>query len=165
MVQLESPLRPVAAQAAIQVAAAALRPLAVAQLYRAADLSALAFVSIADIEPAVGLTGQQRALDAIEFSARTGKPGFNLFVVGPNGMRAQCTVEQVVNEAAGEGLGSSDRIYVNNFADPRKLLAIPNAGWMRSRVPRSDAPAHRQSEDCDTCSARQQGLSNTACRH
>jgi hypothetical protein len=81
-------------------------------------------VSIADIEPAVGLTGQQRALDAIEYSARAGKPGFNLFVVGPNGMRAQCTVEQVVNEAAGEGLGSSDGIYVNNFADPRKPLAI-----------------------------------------
>jgi hypothetical protein len=40
MAQLESPLRPVAAQAAMQVAAAALRPLAVATLSRSGSISA-----------------------------------------------------------------------------------------------------------------------------
>ena len=100
------------------------RPLATGQLYRVADLSALLFESTAEIEPADGLSGQQRALEAIEFGIRVGKPGFNLFVVGPNGMRAQHAVEQVLKEAAGEKRSPSDWIYVNNFSDPRRPVAI-----------------------------------------
>ncbi len=100
------------------------RPLASAQLYRAADLSALAFETTAEIEPADGLSGQQRALDAIEFGTRVGKPGFNLFVVGPNGMRAQSAVEQVLKDVAGERRKPSDWVYVNNFSDPRRPVAI-----------------------------------------
>ncbi len=72
------------------------QPLAPERLYRSADLSALSFESTADIEPADGLVGQQRALDALAFGTRIGKPGFNLFVIGPNGMRAQRAVEQVL---------------------------------------------------------------------
>ncbi len=103
---------------------AALRPLASEQLYRPADLSALAFETTAEIEPADGLSGQQRALDAIEFGTRVGKPGFNLFVVGPNGMRAQRAVEQVLKDIAGERRRPSDWVYVNNFNDPRRPVAI-----------------------------------------
>jgi len=68
--------------------------------------------------------GQQRALDALAFGTRIGKPGFNLFVIGPNGMRAQRAVEQVLQEAAGERRSPSDWVYVNNFSDPRKPMAI-----------------------------------------
>ena len=99
-------------------------PLAAERLYRAADLSALSFESTADIEPADGLVGQQRALDAIEFGTRIGKPGFNLFVIGPIGMRTQRAVEQALKEAAGERRRPSDWVYVNNFNDPRKPVAI-----------------------------------------
>ena len=80
--------------------------------------------STADIEPADGLVGQQRAIDALAFGTRIGKPGFNLFVIGPNGMRAQRAVEQVLQEAAGERRSPSDWVYVNNFSDPRKPMAI-----------------------------------------
>jgi len=102
----------------------AARPLPPERLYRVADLSALPFESTADIEPADGLVGQQRALDALAFGTRIGKPGFNLFVIGPNGMRAQRAVEQVLQEAAGERRSPSDWVYVNNFSDPRKPMAI-----------------------------------------
>ena len=47
------------------------------------------FSSAADIEPADGLIGQQRAFDAIAFGTRIGTPGFNLFVIGPSGLRMQ----------------------------------------------------------------------------
>ncbi len=100
------------------------QPLAAERLYRAADLSALSFESTADIEPADGLTGQQRALDAIEFGTRISKPGFNLFVIGPNGMRAQRAVEQVLKDAAGRRHSPSDWVYVNNFNDQHKPAAI-----------------------------------------
>ncbi len=105
-------------------ASAAVKPLAPAQLYRAADLSALAFESTADIEPATGLAGQQRALDAIDFGARIGAAGFNLFVIAPNGMRTQPAVERALAAIDGAWRLPSDWVYVNNFKDPRRPLAI-----------------------------------------
>ncbi len=127
MDQLEStPSTPVSERRELrdEAPSATARPLASDQLYRAADLSALSFETTAEIEPADGLSGQQRALDAIQFGTRVGKPGFNLFVVGPNGMRAQRAVEQVLKEVAGERRTPSDWVYVNNFSDPRRPLAI-----------------------------------------
>jgi len=100
------------------------RPLAAERLYRAADLSALSFASTADIEPADGLVGQQRALDAIAFGTRISTPGFNLFVIGPSGMRMQRAVERILAETAGERRRPSDWVYVNNFKDARKPVAI-----------------------------------------
>ncbi len=100
------------------------RPLRAERLYRAADLSALTFATTADIEAADGLTGQDRALDAIAFGTRINQPGFNLFVIGPDGMRAQRAVEPVLREAAAARRRPSDWVYVNNFADPRRPVAI-----------------------------------------
>ncbi len=131
MVQLESksPAVPESALADGGDEAAAssmqVRALAAEQLYRPADLSALAFESTADLEPEEGFVGQARALDAIEFGTRVEKPGFNLFVIGPNGMRAQRAVERVLHEAAaGERRRPSDWVYVNNFVDAHKPVAV-----------------------------------------
>lgn len=136
------------------------RPLFPEQLYRAADLSALAFNSTADIEPADQLAGQRRALDAIEFGTHIVRPGFNLFVVGPHGMRAQQAVEQVLKQAAGERPKPSDWVYVNNFNDPRKPVAIRlpagRAGELRDVVHgliddlKTSLPAIFASEDYQT---------------
>jgi lon-related putative ATP-dependent protease len=100
------------------------RPLPAERLYRAADMSALSFASTADIEPADALVGQQRALDAIAFGTRIGTPGFNLFVIGPSGMRMWRAVERILAETAGERRRPSDWVYVNNFKDARKPVAI-----------------------------------------
>ncbi len=136
------------------------RPLPAERLYRAADLSALLFESTVDIEPADRLTGQQRALDAIEFGTRIAQPGFNLFVVGPHGMRAQQAVEQVLKEAGGERPRPTDWVYVNNFNDPRKPVAIElpagRAGEFRDVMHRliddlkTSLPAVFASEDYQT---------------
>jgi lon-related putative ATP-dependent protease len=122
---IEASLRPVSPDRKDEGAISSLpaQPLPPERLYRAADLSALSFESTADIEPADGLVGQERALDAIEFGTRIGQRGFNLFVIGPSGMRTQRAVEQVL-EAAGKRRSPSDWVYVNNFKDPRKPIAI-----------------------------------------
>jgi len=128
MMPLESPTLSLPARrddnAPLPQPSSTVRPLAPGELYRAADLSALAFDTTADIEPADGLSGQQRALDAIDFGTRVDKPGFNLFVIGPNGMRAQSAIEDVLKKAAAERPSASDWVYVYNFADPRKPIAI-----------------------------------------
>jgi lon-related putative ATP-dependent protease len=102
----------------------AVRPLPAEQLYRAVDSSALAFASTADIEPIDGVVGQQRALDAIRFGTRIGRPGFNLFVIGPNGIGMRESVASMLKDAARDRPAPSDWVYVNNFASPDKPIAI-----------------------------------------
>jgi lon-related putative ATP-dependent protease len=136
------------------------RSLAPEQLYRYADLSSLSFQSTADLEPAEELVGQQRALDALAFGTRVSTPGFNLFVIGPSGMRAQRAIEQVLQEAAGERRRPSDWVYVNNFNDARKPVAIElpagRAGEFRDAMHaliddlKTAVPAVFESEDYQT---------------
>ena len=144
-------------------------PLPPERLYRAADLSALSFASTADIEPADRLVGQQRALDALEFGTRIGRPGFNVFVIGPGGMRAQRAIEPVLHEAAKERRRPCDWVYVNNFIDPRKPVAIElpagRAGEFRDGIHaliddlKTAVPSVFESEDYQTrCGAIDQAF-------
>jgi lon-related putative ATP-dependent protease len=99
-------------------------PLAADQLYRAANLSGLSFVTTADLQPIDGPIGQGRALGAINFGMRIEKPGFNLFVIGPNGGRMQDAVKEVLAREAQTRPAPSDWVYVNNFVDQDKPTAI-----------------------------------------
>jgi predicted ATP-dependent protease len=107
-------------------AAAPITPtaLSVDQLYRPADLSALAFRTTAEIEPIDGLVGQQRAANAIGFGARVRKPGFNLFVIGSSEARMQTAVETVLRGLAREKPRPPDWVYVNNFRESHKPIGI-----------------------------------------
>ena len=143
-----------------QTSSSALRPLSPERLYRTADLSALAFETTAEIERPDGLLGQRRALDAIEFGTRINARGFNLFVIGPNGVTSRYAIEQALREAASERKRPSDWVYVNNFADPRKPVAIElpegRAGEFRDGMHaliddlKTALPAVFQSEDYQT---------------
>jgi len=99
-------------------------PLAVGQLYRPADLSTLQFESTKDLQPTVGLVGQQRALEALNFGTQIEKPGFNLFVIGSSGMRMQRAVESVLHQMTSDKPRPSDWVYVNNFRESNKPVAI-----------------------------------------
>lgn len=107
-----------------QVAASQVAALPANRLYRPADIKKLAFASTAEIEPADGIVGQQRALDAIQFGTRIGTPGFNLFVIGPPGARMQSAIRAVLKNAALEKTRPPDWVYVNNFAEQHKPVAI-----------------------------------------
>ena len=114
----------VAVPALPEVQPSAMTPLSADRLYRPADLSALAFQTTADLAPIDGLVGQQRALDALGFGTRIRKPGFNLFVIGSSGARMQQAVEAVLRSAPPSEAGPVDWVYVNNFAEPHKPVAI-----------------------------------------
>src|ERR1019366_2436864 len=85
---------------------------------------------------------------------------FNLFVIGPSGMRAQRAIEQVLQEAAGERRRPSDWVYVNNFNYARKPVAIElpagRAGEFRDAMHaliddlKTAVPAVFESEDYQT---------------
>lgn len=100
------------------------KPLDVAQMYRRADLSGLSFQTTNDLEPVRGIVGQKRAVDAISFGTRIRQPGFNLFVIGADGAHMQRAVESVLKDAGPGKSELSDWVYVNNFSDSRKPVAI-----------------------------------------
>jgi hypothetical protein len=59
------------------------RPLATSELRRLVDPATLGFKSTAELEPILGLIGQERALKAIQFGASIKSHDFNVFVLGP----------------------------------------------------------------------------------
>jgi lon-related putative ATP-dependent protease len=101
-----------------------LLPLTSDRLYRPADLSALPFQTTADLAPIDGLVGQQRALKALGFGTRIRQPGFNMFVIGSSGARMQQAVEAVLRGEPPPESVPDDWVYVNNFAEPHKPIAI-----------------------------------------
>ena len=98
--------------------------LAAEQLYRPTDLSALMFTTTADLAAVDGLIGQTRALEAIRFGTQVDKTGFNLFVIGPHGARMQDAVKAMLAQEARGKPSPSDWVYVNNFVDTERPIAI-----------------------------------------
>jgi len=98
--------------------------LAPSELYRAADLSQLAFATTADIKPIEEMVGQDRAAQAIRFGTGIGRPGFNLFVIGPPGAAMQDAVTAILKTQARAQPSPKDWVYVNNFTDSDKPIAI-----------------------------------------
>jgi hypothetical protein len=96
----------------------------VERLYRVADLSGLAFDTTEELEPVDGVIGQDRAADAIRLGAGIGKPGFNVFAIGPTAARMRQPVLAILRDKAPERPTPNDWVYVNNFADGRRPVAI-----------------------------------------
>jgi lon-related putative ATP-dependent protease len=109
---------------AVSAVETTVRSLTADQLYRPTNLSSLEFATTAELPPIDGLVGQARALEAIQFGTQVDKNGFNLFVIGPHGARMQDAVKALLAEEARGKPSPSDWIYVNNFTDADKPIAI-----------------------------------------
>ncbi len=129
---------------ALVVAGPAARALPAAQLYRACDLTRLAFASTAELEPIDGLIGQARAFEAVGIGAKIDKKGFNLFVIGPNSVGMQEAVKTVLAEDARSRPSPPDWVYVNNFAKPDRPTAIELPS---GRAPGFQEAMHKLIED------------------
>jgi len=70
------------------------------------------------------MVGQTRALEAIRFGTQVDRGGFNLFVIGRNGAHMQEAVKAVLAAEAQARPSPSDWVYVNNFAEPDRPIAI-----------------------------------------
>ena len=83
-----------------------------------------AFETTADLAPLAGPVGQDIAVEAIRLSTEMRHPRFNLFVYGPEGSGRRSSVLRIVQDVAASRPAPDDWIYVNNFAEPDKPLAI-----------------------------------------
>ena len=94
----------------------ALRPSA-----KASDFS---FSSTQELEPVVNLIGQERAVRAIAFGSRIEREGFNMFLSGPQGAGRHYAVRSLLRGKAAQESPPDDWVYVNNFDEPHKPVAI-----------------------------------------
>ncbi|MCS7050182.1 MAG: AAA family ATPase, partial [Thermomicrobium sp.] len=96
----------------------------VEQLRRRLDPSTLPFQTTAEVEPIVGTVGQPRALEALEFGLEVPTYGYNVYVAGRPGSGRESTVLRLVEQIAVSRPTPSDWVYVHNFQDPERPVAI-----------------------------------------
>ena len=96
----------------------------VEKLRRRLDPATLAFKSTQDVSPLRGTLGQQRAMEALQFGTGMDSPGFNLFVTGLSGTGRTHTVREYLEEIAASRPAPDDWIYVHNFEQPDRPIAL-----------------------------------------
>ncbi len=77
-----------------------------------------------DVEILQGVIGQDRAVKSMEFGLSMNVPGYNIFVLGPQGTGKSTYTQSVVTKVAEKGPKPNDWCYINNFSEWDKPLAI-----------------------------------------
>ncbi|MEA5445653.1 ATP-binding protein [Gammaproteobacteria bacterium AB-CW1] len=101
------------------------------ELYRACDPASLDFESTEELDNPEGVIGQKRAIDALSFGAGIGSRGYNIFVLGPNGVGKKTVVRKFLAEKAAAALVPPDWCHAHNFKDenrPRLMRFEPGQG-------------------------------------
>jgi predicted ATP-dependent protease len=94
------------------------------ELRRTYDPAALGFASTEEVEPLDGTIGQTRANDAIAFGLEVKTAGYNIFATGPVGTGKRTSLEAHLREQARRRSTPDDYVYLHNFAEPRKPIAM-----------------------------------------
>jgi len=88
------------------------------------DPQQLGFATTAQLPDLQDVIGQPRAFRALELGSEVRSIGYNVFVLGiPDSGRSTLTREYLKRKAAHEPT-ADDWVYVNNFADPRRPIAL-----------------------------------------
>jgi lon-related putative ATP-dependent protease len=101
------------------------------QLRPACDPASFAFETTAEVEPHVGLIGQERAVEAIKFGLAMDSPGFNIVVSGEPGTGRTTAIREYLQEVSITKAPPDEWCYVNNFVDayqPRAMQFRPGQG-------------------------------------
>jgi len=102
------------------------------QLYKKCDLSKLNFTSSDELENLEEIIGQARALDALEFGLSMAHKGYNLFVMGSEGIGKTALIKKLLNKHYIDDKTSYDWCYLHNFEYPQhpRFIKMP-AGTAR----------------------------------
>ncbi len=84
----------------------------------------LRFDTTEDLKPLYELIGQDRAVKAMEFGLNMDKRGYNIFVAGGWGTGRNTYVNYLLNKKIINSKAPNDWVYVNNFKNSRKPMAI-----------------------------------------
>ncbi|RNA65441.1 ATP-dependent protease [Prosthecochloris sp. ZM_2] len=101
------------------------KPLRNSELYNRCDPEQFSFSSTEELDGTTGISGQDRALEAIRLSIGMKHDGFNLFALGPAGTGKQTAIENYLQEESASEPVPDDWCYVYNFDKPRQPAAMP----------------------------------------
>ena len=89
-------------------------------LTRPFDPSQFNFTNTDELEPFLGVLGQERAVEALQFGVAMPRPGYNVYVMGEPGTGRFSFVRRYLR-AEGKRLQTpADWLYINNFDEPRE---------------------------------------------
>lgn len=94
------------------------------QLYTRCDPKSFDFSTTAELEERLSALGQDRALSAVEIGINIKSKGYNLFCLGPEGTGKTSLVKRVLKQEAQNRPTPDDWVYVYNFDEPHKPIAI-----------------------------------------
>ncbi|MSP78069.1 MAG: ATP-binding protein [Dehalococcoidia bacterium] len=127
------------------------------QVRRPFDPTTLDFKTTVEVEPLIGIVGQDRALQALGFGLDIQRTGFNVFVSGPPGTGKTHAVQSILHLRAEQLPRANDWCYVNNFQDsyrPKSIQLPPGRGRALQRAmdtlvqqARQDIPKAFESEE------------------
>jgi lon-related putative ATP-dependent protease len=100
------------------------RALPADRLVRRCDAAALGFATTDELTDLGHIVGQRRATDAIALGIGIKRDGYNLFVMGPPGTGKHTLVRQFLDERVAGAPRPPDWVYVNNFDEPGKPVAV-----------------------------------------
>ena len=102
-------------------------PLPVDALRWHCDPGQATFESTADVEPIVGVVGQDDAIEALQFGLETDAPGQNIFVRGLTGTGRVTLLKSMLEQIRLSCPLKRDRCYVHNFTQPDRprLITLP----------------------------------------
>lgn len=99
------------------------------QVRRVCDPLSFSFETTAALPYSDDIFGQGRAVRAIDFGVNMTAPGYNLFLLGPQGTGRAAAIQRYLQRTAPQAAQASDWVYARNFAEPRKPIALRlNAG-------------------------------------
>ena len=97
-------------------------------LRRTCPAEDLGFRSTEDVPPLDGTVGQTRANEAIAFGLEAETAGYNIFATGPVGTGKRTSLEAHLHEHARRRPTPGDWVYLHNFSDPRRPIAVALPG-------------------------------------
>ena len=101
-----------------------IKELSARRLRRSYDAKNLKIKTTAEIKTGTSIIGQPRGVQAIEFGVNMKSPGYNIYVLGESGTGRTTAIQQFVEKRAAGDPIPPDWVYVNNFVEPHKPLAI-----------------------------------------
>ncbi len=101
--------------------------LSLEQLYKKCDLSDMDFNTTEDLPELEEIIGQQRAISAIDFGMGMNHKGYNLFVLGSEGIGKTALIKKLLKKYYVNHKKTFDWCYVNNFEYPQhpRFLRLP----------------------------------------
>ncbi|MGF1624780.1 MAG: Lon protease family protein [Alphaproteobacteria bacterium] len=99
-------------------------PLAAAEVYRRCMPDCLAFETTADLPEVDDFIGQHRAEESVAFGIAIDRPGYNMFVMGRDGSGRSTLIGRFLRNTARGRPTPDDWVYVHNFAEPHRPLAL-----------------------------------------